>query len=319
MLPPTRSRSRRRRALVAALGIAVAAVLAAGCFPPPPPPPGPLTPLPIGITHAVGTRQITFVDTSRPTQPFGAYPGSSSRRIPTTISYPSDGGGPFPLVVFIPGFGATGANYASLINRIAAAGYVVAAPAYPLLSGQPAGPTDVIGWDDLAPDTWFVTTQVLQLSSSGGAPLGGLVDPNRIAVAGHSDGAAIAFDVGYRPFKLDTRVRAVVSFATGLQYYGPYQPNGRPILHMLSDQDVYNPYGEAIAWDRANLQDPKVVLSLWNASHEGPFTNSADPHYELVVGMTIGWLDTVLKAHPEALFFASIYAADHPALGALGG
>jgi hypothetical protein len=35
--------------------------------------------------------------------------------------------------------------------------------------------------------------------------------------------------------------------------------------------------------------------------------------------MTIGWLDTVLKAHPEALFFASLYAGDHPALGALGG
>ncbi len=115
------------------------------------------------------------------------------------------------------------------------------------------------------------------------------------------------------------RVRAVVSFAADLQYYGPYQPNGRPILHVLSDQDVYNPYGEAIAWDRANLQDPKIVLSLWNASHEGPFTNSADPHYELVVRMTIGWLDTVLKAHPEALFFAALYAGDHPALGALGG
>ena len=175
-------------------------------------------------------------------------------------------------MVFIPGFGATGANYAPLIARIAAAGYVVAAPTYPLLSGQPAGPTDVIGWDDLAPDTLVRDHAGAAALVVGRCALGGLVDPNRIAVAGHSDGAAIAFDVGYRPFKLDVRVRAVVSFAAGLQYYGPYQPNGRPILHVLSDQDVYNPYGEAIAWDRANLQDPKTVLSLWNASHEGPFT-----------------------------------------------
>jgi dienelactone hydrolase len=289
-------------------------VIAAGCTPPPPPPPSTLTPMAIGVTHSLGTRQVTYTDTSRPTPAFDAFPGSSSRRIPTTIMYPSDGGGPFPLVIFIPGFGATGANYAPLVNRIAAAGYVVAAPAYPLLSGQPAGPTDTVGWDDLPADTWFVTTQVLH-----DATVGGLIDPNRIAVAGHSDGAAIAFDVGYTPFKLDPRVRAVVAFGTGLQYYGPYQANGRPILHMLSDQDVYNPYGEAIDWDRAFLQEPKTVLSLWNASHEGPFTNPSDPHYELVVRMTIGWLDSVMKAHPESLFFAALYAGDHPELGALGG
>ena len=299
---------------MAALGVAVASVIAAGCIPPPPAPPGAITPMPIGITHSVGVRQVTFVDSSRPTAPFGAYPGSPSRVIPTSISYPSDGGGPFPLVVFIPGFGATAANYAPLIARIAAAGYVVAAPAYPLLSGQPAGPTDTVGWEDLVPDTWFVTSEVLQLSG-----ISGLIDANRIAVAGHSDGAAIAFNIGYTPFKLDWRVRAVVSFGTGLQYYGPYQANGRPILHVLSDQDVYNPYDEAIGWDRAYLQEPKVVLSLWNASHEGPFVNVGDPHYDLVVRFTIGWLDTVLKAHPEALFFAALDVGSYPALGALGG
>src|SRR5205823_2403647 len=89
--------------------------------------------------------------------------------------------------VFAPGYGATPASYASMLTRIAAAGYVVAAPTYPLLSGQPAGPTDTVGWEDLYGDTWFVTSQVL-----ADATVGGLIDPNRIAVAGHSDGAAIA-------------------------------------------------------------------------------------------------------------------------------
>ncbi len=169
-----------------------------------------------------------------------------------------------------------------MLTRIAAAGYVVAAATYPLLSGQPAGPTDTVGWDDLFPDTRFVITQVLARSTSGDAALGGLIDANRIAVAGHSDGAAVAYGVGYVPFKLDGRVRAVVSYAADLQYYGPYQPNGRPILHVLSDQDVYNPYGDAITWDRTVLQQPKTVLSLWNASHEGPFMQPSDPHWELV-------------------------------------
>jgi dienelactone hydrolase len=317
---PTTARSprpsRRRRGLVAALGLALAAVVVTACVPPPPAPPAPLTPIPTG-THAVATRQFTFIDLSRPTPAFGAYPGSSTRRLPTTVWYPSGGGGPYPLVVFAHGYGATPAAYAPLLSRIAANGYVVAAPTYPLLSGQPAGPTDTVGWDDLAADTWFVTSQVLDRSASGDPAIGGLVDANRIAVAGHSDGAAIAFQDGYVPYKLDWRVRAVISYAADLQYYGPYQPNQRPILHFLSDHDVYNPYGDAIGWDRSALQPPKTVVSLWNASHEGPYVDPSDPHFELVVRVTIGWLDTVLKAHPEGMFLGGLYVGDHPSLGAM--
>ena len=270
-----------------------------------------------GVVHSLGTRQVTFIDTTRPTPAFGSYPGSSWRVIPTTIWYPSDGGGPFPLVVFAHGYGVTPQTYAPLLTRIAAAGYVVAAPTYPLLSGQPAGPTDTVGWGDLYGDTWFVTTRVLALSSSSDAALGGLIDPTRIAVAGHSDGAAIAFGDGYTPYRLDPRVRAVIAYAADVGQYPPYQPNQRPILHMLSDQDVYNPYGNAIAWDRSTLQQPKTVVSLWNASHEGPFFNPNDAHFELVVRVTIGWLDTVLKAHPEGLLFASFYVGANPALAAM--
>ncbi len=131
MPPPTTARSSRQfarpRVLVAALGLVVAALVVTACVPPPPPPPGPLTPQTTGVTHAVSTRQYTFTDTSRPTPAFGSYPGSSSRRLPTTVWYPSDGGGPFPLVVFVHGFGVTPADYAPLLTRIAGAGYVVAA------------------------------------------------------------------------------------------------------------------------------------------------------------------------------------------------
>ncbi len=266
----------------------------------------------VGVTHTIGTRQVTFVDTSRSTPPFDSFAGSPSRRLPTSIWYPSDGGGPFPLVVFAPGYGATPATYAPLLTRIAAAGYVVAAPTYPLLSGQPVGPTDTVGWEDLYGDTWFVTSQVL-----ADATVGALIDPNRIAVAGHSDGAAIAFGDGFTPFRLDWRVRAVVSYAADVGQYPSYQPNGRPILHVLCDQDVYNPYADAIAWDRSTLQQPKTVVSLWNASHAAPFVDTSDPHFDLVVRVTIGWLDTVLKAHPEGLLFASFDVADHPSLAAM--
>jgi fermentation-respiration switch protein FrsA (DUF1100 family) len=301
---------------VAAAVLALAAV-AAACTPPPPAPPGPLSPMTVGVTHAVGVRQLPFVDGSRPTPPYGGFPGAPYRSLPTTVWYPTDGGGPFPLVVFAPGYGATPASYATLLSRIAAAGYVVAAPTYPLLSGQPAGPTEDLDWDQLYADTWFVTTQVLDLSAGGDPALGGLVDPNRIAAAGHSDGAVISFGDGFQPWRLDWRVRAVVAFAADLGPLGRYQPNGRPILHVLSDQDEFNPYGQAIAWDRGVLQPPKSVLSVWNAGHAPPYTNPADPHFDLVTRVTIDFLDATLKAHPETMYYAVLDVADHGWLAAI--
>jgi dienelactone hydrolase len=272
----------------------------------------------VGVTHAVGTRSYTFFDMTRGTLPYGSYGGAPFRGFVTSVWYPSDGGGPFPLVVFAHGYGVTPANYAPLLRRIAAAGYVVAAPTYPLLSGIPAGPTDTVGWDDLAPDTRFVTSEVLRLAGSGDPVLGGLVDPGRIAVAGHSDGAVVAFQDGFTPFKLDDRVRAVVAYNADLGLYGGYQPNGRPILDLLSDQDPYNPYGPAIAWARNSLQDPKTVISLFNASHEGPVMNPADPHYDAVAYVTIGFLDAYLKNHLEQLYLSQLYIAEHPNLAGNG-
>jgi len=272
----------------------------------------------VGVTHPVAVRQLTFVDTSRPTSALGSYPGSPSRLLPTTIWYPSDGGGPFPLVVFAHGYSVTPANYSALLSRIATAGYVVAAPTYPMLSGQPAGPTETVDWDQLWPDTWFVTGKVLDLSTGGDPALGGRIDPTRIAVAGHSDGADIALGVGCQPFRLDPRVRAVVAYAADLGYLGAYQANGRPILHVLSDHDDYNPYDQAIGWDRGVLQEPKHVLSLWNAAHGPPYSNPADPHFDVVVRVTVDFLDATLKAHPETMYYAALDVANHAALAAFG-
>ena len=292
----------------------VLGLVTAGCLPPPPPPPE-LPPTTIGVTPTVATYQPTFVDPTRATPALDAYPGSSSRVLPTTVWYPIDKqNGPYPLVMFVHGFGVTPSTYAALLSRIARAGYVVVAPTYPILSGQPAGPSDTVGWTDLWPDTWFVTTQVLDLSAAGSGVLGNLIDPQRIAVAGHSDGGYVAFGDGYQPFRLDPRVRAVVSYAASFAYAGSYQPNGRPILHVHSDTDEYNPYDEAVAWDAANLQPPKTVMTLVNGTHLDPYTNPADPHFSTLVGVTIAFLDAELKGHPEMLYLATLDVAGKPSI-----
>src|SRR5262245_34529162 len=282
-------RSPRLLGLLAALVVA-ASVLAA-CAPPPPPPLPPTTTsrdLPVADTFT------GFWDPSRPTPAYGDFPGWPDRWLFTKIWYPAvRTNAPYPLVIFAPGFGAQPDDYAPLLSRIASAGYVVAAPLYPLLSGWPAGPSDVVDWDQKFPDTWAVTDSMIQLAESSDPTFGGLIDTSRIAVAGHSDGALISFGDGYVIGQNDPRVRAVISYAA--QLGGAYLPNGRAFLHFLSDGDVYNDFGASVAWDDANLADPRWTVALWGADHTGPYMNPGDPHFELVAQATVDFLDQELK------------------------
>ena len=87
----------------------------------------------------------TFVDPHRSTGVNGSVPGHAGRTLVTTIMYPAQGtaagrvtvnaapdhtDGPYPLIVFAHGFGSSGVEYRGLLERWAAAGYVVAAPLF---------------------------------------------------------------------------------------------------------------------------------------------------------------------------------------------
>ncbi len=310
-----------RRLAIVVTGVVVLASVLSGCIPAAPPAPEPVPPIDAVRGHAVGMHEFAFTDVTRGTPALDDYPGSDVRTIPTTVWYPAQGAagsmgadlpadkahGPYPLVMFAHGFGVTPGFYAELLQRIASAGYVVAAPTYPILSGSPAGPSDTVGWEDTFTDTRFATSSVLDLSATGDATLGGMVDPQRIAVAGHSDGALIAFGDGFEAWRTDARVRAVISYAALLGAPGSiYQPNGRAFLHFVSDHDAYNDFDSTIAWDHANLAPPSWTVALWNADHAPPYTDPSDPHFDLVARTTIDFLDFELKSQSSLGFFLDV-------------
>ena len=286
-----------RRLLVVAISIAVLATALSACVPPPQPPPEPVAPTSLARDLPVASTIRWFDDPTRIIPPYGSFGGTDTRPIPTTVWYPTDrGAGPYPLVIFAAGYNAGPDNYAALLSRIASAGYVVAAPYYPILSGWPAGPSDVVGWPDVFPDTGFVTTAMLNSSAWGDPELGGMIDPQRIAVAGHSDGALISFSDGYVAFRSDPRVRAVISYSAALDEPNTiYQPNGRAFLHLVSDTDEFNDFEHTLQWDWDNLVDPRWTIALWNASHAGPYMDPSDDHFDAVVGITVAFLDHTLK------------------------
>jgi dienelactone hydrolase len=262
-------------------------------------PPGTLTPIPVDRTYLVETDTRTFVDTTRATSANGDAPGAPDRTLVTSFWFP-DAPGTFPLVVFAHGYAVTPEFYAPMLERWAAAGYVVAAPEYPILSGS-AGGASHVDYEKTFVDTSFVITETVALGDDD--PLGARVATDRIAVTGHSDGEVIAFGIGFLECCRDPRVRSVIAMAGNLENANnPHvRDTGTPILHVMETGDEYDPYGASIAWDRENLTAPRWMLTLEGATHVPPYQTAGDPHFELLVGVVVDFLDGTLKGHPERL------------------
>jgi alpha-beta hydrolase superfamily lysophospholipase len=215
---------------------------------------------------------------------------------------PALASGPFPLIVFGHGFGVTPALYAPLLRAWAAAGYVVAAPAFPLTEAQaPGGPlrSDL---PNQPADLSFVITRMLDAHAGSAPPLGGLIAPNAIAVAGQSDGGdtalAAAYDAPYRDRRIDAAVilsGAEDPFVRGFQI----APGGPPLLATQGTADPINPPSATAAFfDPAPA--PKYLLQLIGASHLPPYSTDAT-QLRVVAKVTTAFLDSYLKHQPGAL------------------
>ena len=90
--------------------------------------------------------------------------GASLAPLTTVVRYPATRG-PHPLIVFAHGFALTPATYSRLLRAWTQAGYVVAAPVFPLEDANaPGGPTE----SDLVNeprDVSFVVTRLLALNA----------------------------------------------------------------------------------------------------------------------------------------------------------
>ena len=218
-----------------------------------------------------------------------------ARPVTTYVRYPGSGSGPWPLVVFGHGYAATPGIYAHLLRAWTLAGYVVAAPLFPLGNAHaPAGPdeSDIVNQPR---DMSFVISQLLAASASATSPLHGLVDPSHIAVAGQSDGAETAFAVAYdRPFR-DLRVDAAVILSgaqlPGVAFRFPHR--AVPLLATQGTADTINPPSYTYTFFRAAPR-PKFLLTLPGAGHVLPYTTQ-EPQLGVVERVTIAFLDRYLK------------------------
>jgi dienelactone hydrolase len=262
---------------------------------------------------SVGVRVLTFVDPSRTV----TYPGQGPqpRRLVTIVRYPR-ARGTFPLVIFGHGFAVTPQIYAPLLQAWARAGYVVAAPIFPLGNANaPGGPneTDLVNQPQ---DMSFVITQMLALSQDARDPFAGLIDGRQVAVSGQSDGGDTALSAAYNTQFLDRRIRAAVILSGAEIPVGGYNfpAPSPPLLATQGLADPINPPVLTYTFFNA-APAPKFLLTLPGASHLGPYTG-AEPQLDIVERVTIAFLDRYLKGDQGALT-RLVRAAYAPGVAAL--
>jgi dienelactone hydrolase len=268
-------------------------------------------------SFAVGLRAVRLVDRSRRIRlPAGRW---VPRSLLTYVRYPARAGrggtdlanaeparaqGPYPLIVFAHGFDVTPAVYARLLRGWAAAGYVVAAPVFPLESpSAPGGPqrSDLVNEPR---DVSFVISRLLAASAARSGPLAGLIDPARIAVAGQSDGGEVALAVGYSGRLRDPRVDATVVLS-GAEMSGiggfRFQRGEPPLLAVQGTADPFNEPRFTYAYF-ADAKRPKYLLQLLGAGHLPPYTDE-QPQLRVVERVSTAFLDRRLQPSdaPESL------------------
>jgi dipeptidyl aminopeptidase/acylaminoacyl peptidase len=203
--------------------------------------------------------------------------------------------GPYPLVVFVHGAGAPPVDYTDLLEDIASAGHVVVAPAMP-------GSVDdsSIGALLALPFQPGRVRQVIAAVTGPGPEHLRAVDPQQVALVGHSLGGMTALAVGYHTCCVDPRVDAVVSIAGEAADFpnGQYQAVGPPLLLVHGERDDTVPY-EGSVNALALLGNPAYLLTLEDADH-GSYLGPEARRYRTVVDAIDAFLDATVGGAPAA-------------------
>jgi pimeloyl-ACP methyl ester carboxylesterase len=210
------------------------------------------------------------------------------RELHVTIRYPIPGAanpadtpsaaalsGMFPLVVFAHGYALSDATYPRLLHDLAAEGFVVADPQFPLSSAALPGPA--IRGDEVAQaaDLAFVADQLLS-SAARPVPLSSVILSAPLAVVGHSDGAITAAGLAANSCCADRRIGAAVLLSGALADFPGswFTTASPPTLIIHGNADEVNPLDSSFGiYDAAHA--PKMLVVVDGGTHIGAFEDDA--------------------------------------------
>jgi predicted esterase len=201
---------------------------------------------------------IELVDDSRPLVS-GGQTLDTSRRLPTSVWHPA-AAGTHPLVVFAHGYAVGPLTYARFCAALAAMGFVVAAPSFPLADESRGNGLDRSDIDNEAGDINFV---IAQLRASDPT-----ISKDPVAVIGHSDGATAALIIAERPGSLNPAVGAVIAIAPDA-LTNDLGTNPPPVLIIHGTEDPVASFADGQG-DFERFAGSRFLLALDGADHLAP-------------------------------------------------
>jgi dienelactone hydrolase len=243
--------------------LTVVVALVGGCSPAEPAPVATIPPAPVPSTTTAPAPSRAPAGDFRIEQRELDLSRGRDRPLATTVWYPADGDGPFPLVLFSHGLSSEPQAYASVLRPWARAGFVVAAPRYPHTAYR-VREFDAVDVINQPADASEVIARVLALNRKPGDPLEGRIDAGRIAAAGHSAGGitTIGMFSGNRDGRLDAGI--VLSGRRVLPV--PFAGDPAPILFVHGKLDRTVRYAEGLAAFDA-VPWPKAMMAVTEGGH----------------------------------------------------
>ncbi len=220
---------------------------------------------------------------------------------------------PYPVVVFAAGFDEDPSAYQVLIDSWVKAGYVVAAPVFPLssrwaLTYYGVNLSDVELSDAFESDMLnqpydmaAALSKLTALNQSDGSIYQGLFDTSEAAAAGQSDGGDTTLALTDNTCCKDSNFKAAMIFS-GAQfspYGGSFYAYDIPMLIVQGTADTINPeYLSEQIFNQA--EPPKYLVMLEGADHLEAYTQQNS--YESVVSnVSLAFLATYLRGQPDSV------------------
>jgi pimeloyl-ACP methyl ester carboxylesterase len=264
----------------------------------------------LGPPFPVGVTRLTYTDAHRSLGRPGDAAFSPGRQLDVTIRYPARTepgdpsentdapfGSPGPLVVFAHGFGASADTYATMEHQLAASGFVVAAPDFPLTSATTSNTLDRNDITNEPGDLSFLITQLLNPTTAPNL-LRGAIEDTKVGVIGHSDGGVAAAAVAFNSCCADPRIgAAAILSGAETAFPDPWFTSTPPLLAVHGTADEVNPFDSSV---QLVQDDPgtKTLVDVPGGSHLGPFTT--DPTEPAVVTVVADFLHATLQNDPTA-------------------
>jgi dienelactone hydrolase len=257
-------------------------------------------------TYQVRESRVIFAEpahTSRTGESLG------QRKLVTEIWYPTAEKlagspathGPFPLLIFAPGFQQCDSAYTDLLKAWAGAGYVVVAVNFPRTNchvGSAAYEPDLVNQPQ---DVSYVLTRVLAMSAQPHTVLSGLVDHKEIGGAGQSDGGDTMAALAANTCCTDHRLKAVavLSGAEWPPMPGGYFTRGAPpMLFVQGSADTINPPWTSVQLYSADHEEARYYLDLFGATHMEPYSGT-NPVERLVARVTVDFFDQYMLGQTD--------------------